>query len=192
MATAPATISTRWTITDLEAFPSQDEGKRYEIIDGELSVTSQPHWFHQRTSGRIFAALDAWSGETGLGEASEAPGVIFDEENAVAPDVVWVSAERLPLVLGEDGKLHDAPDLVVEVLSPGTTNIRRDREAKLRLYSVRGVREYWIADWQAKTVQIFRREAAALKLVATLLPEDDLASPLLPGFSAKVTRLFPG
>jgi Uma2 family endonuclease len=103
-----------------------------------------------------------------------------------------VSKERLPLVLGEDGKLHDAPDLAVEVLSPGTKNTRRDREAKLRLYSTRGVREYWIADWQAKSLQVFRREQAVLKLVVTLLTEDELTSPLLPGFKVKVARLFPG
>jgi Uma2 family endonuclease len=121
-----------------------------------------------------------------------APGVIFDEENAVAPDVVWVSTERLKWVLGEDGKLHDAPDLAVEVLSPGAANTRRDREAKLRLYSTRGVREYWIVDWQAKSLQIYRREQAALKLVVTLLAEDELTSPLLPGFKVPVARLFPG
>jgi Uma2 family endonuclease len=136
--------------------------------------------------------LTAWVRSGGDGEVVPAPGVIFDEENAVAPDVVWVSKERLPLVLGEDGKLHDAPDLAVEVLSPGTKNTRRDREAKLRLYSTRGVREYWIADWQAKSLQVFRREQAVLKLVVTLLAEDELTSPLLPGFKVNVARLFPG
>ncbi len=155
-------------------------------------MSTQPHWFHQKTSGRIFAALDQWSAETSHGDTVEAPGVMFDDENAVAPDVVWVSRERLASVLGEDGKLHDAPDLAVEVISPGATNIRRDREAKLRLYSVRGVREYWIADWQTKSVQVYRREKAALKLVATLHVEDELTSPLLPGFTASVARLFPG
>jgi len=54
------------------------------------------------------------------------------------------------------------------------------------------VREYWIADWQDKTVQVYRRERAALQLIATLLADDELASPLLPGFSVRVARLFPG
>jgi Uma2 family endonuclease len=191
MSTLPVESPVRWKIADLEVF-SQEEGKRYEIVEGELFVSTQPHWLHQKTSGRIFAALDQWSAETGHGDTVEAPGVIFDDENAVAPDVVWVSRERLPSVLGEDGKLHDVPDLAVEVLSPGATNIRRDREAKLRLYSVRGVREYWIADWQTKSVQVYRREKAALKLVATLHVEDELTSALLPGFTVSVTRLFPG
>ncbi len=191
MSTLPAEPTTRWTIADVELL-DQEEGKRYEIVEGELFVSTQPHWYHQQTCGRTFAALDSWSVESGSGETSQAPGVIFDDENAVAPDVVWVSKERLPAALTQDGKLYDAPDLVVEVLSPGARNARRDREAKLRLYSTRGVREYWIVDWQARSLQIYRRQAAALKLVATLLPEDELTSPLLPGFKVKVARLLPG
>ena len=69
--------------------------------------------------------------------------------NRAAPDVVWVSKERLAAVLRRDGKLHGAPDLVIEVLSPGAKNERRDREAKLKLYARRGVREYWIINWHA-------------------------------------------
>lgn len=190
MSSSTAPTGVRWTIADLEAF-SPEEGKRYEIVEGELFVSTQPHVLHQRVCTRLGSVLDAWSEASGLGVTITAPGVIFDLENAVAPDVVWVSAERLPLILGEDGKLHDAPDLVVEVLWPGATNVRRDREAKLRLYSVRGVREYWIVDWQARSVQVYRREAALLKLAATLFAEDELALPLLPGFALPVARLFP-
>lgn len=191
MSTLPAEPVARWTIADLELL-SQEEGKRYEVVEGELLVSTQPHWSHQETCTNIAIELALWARASGSGKVVQAPGVIFDEENAVAPDVVWVSAERLKVVLGEDGKLHDAPDLVVEVLSPGTLNTRRDREAKLRLYSTRGVREYWIADWQAKSLQVFRREQAVLKLSVTLLAEDELASPLLPGFKVQVARLFPG
>ena len=189
MSVLPAEPSVRWTIADLEAF-SQEEGKRYEIVEGELFVSTQPHWSHQKACNNLAFELTAWTRTGGQGEVVSAPGVIFDVESAVAPDVVWVSAERLALVLGEDGKLHDAPELVVEVLSPGTTNIRRDREAKLRLYSTRGVREYWIADWQAKSLQVYRREGAVLKLAATLFAEDELTSPLLPGFTVQIARLF--
>ena len=182
--------SDRWTIRDLEYFPVE-EGKRYEIVEGELLVTPQPHWRHQQTCGRIFAVLDNWAREHDNGEASQAPGLLFDDENAVAPDVVWVSGDRLPVVLGEDGKLHESPDLAVEVLSPGTKNERRDRESKLRLYSQRGVREYWIVEWRTKRLEVYRREQAALKLVATLLAEDELTSPLLPAFKVPMARLFP-
>jgi Uma2 family endonuclease len=181
----------RWTVYDLECFPTE-EGKRYEIIDGELFISDPGHWYHQATCGEIAVELMLWIRKSGNGKVVLAPGVIFDAENAVAPDVVWVSSERLSLILGEDGKLHNAPDLAVEVLSPGDRNERRDREAKLKLYSVRGVREYWIADWRAKSVEVYRRDNAALKLSAKLYAEDELTSPLLPGFNVKVARLFPG
>ncbi len=189
--TAPTTEpTTRWTIADLDVMP-RAEGTREEIIEGELIVSTQPDWQHQFVCVQIAALLSQWMGGD-KGMVLFAPGVIFDKENAVAPDVVWVSAERLPTIFGEDGKLHGAPDLAVEVLSPGNANVRRDREWKFRLYSLRGVREYWIVNWQDKTVQIYRRENAALRLTATLLADDELASPLLPGFSVRVARLFPG
>lgn len=183
-------VAVRWTIADLESYPVQ-EGKRYEIIEGELCVSTQPHVDHQETCNNTAFELTAWVRAGGGGRVIPAPGVILDPENAVAPDIVWVSAERAPHVIGEDGKLHESPDLVVEVLSPGTANTRRDREAKLRLYSVWGVREYWIADWQAKSLQVYRREGAALKLAATLYAGDELTSRLLPGFKVPVARLFP-
>ncbi|WP_008309325.1 Uma2 family endonuclease [Leptolyngbya sp. PCC 6406] len=132
----------RWTAADLDLFP--DNGNRYEIIDGNLLVTRVPNWRHQKASTRMSTALDTWCLETGLGEAVQAPGVIFTDADNVIPDVVWVSQERLSLLLDEAGHLTAAPDLVVEVLSPGEENERRDRALKLKLYSERGVQEYWI------------------------------------------------
>jgi Uma2 family endonuclease len=181
----------RWTIHDLEGYPSA-EGKRYELIEGELHVTSQPHLDHQYTCHLIQFELEAWVRVGGGGRVYPAPGVIFDEENAVAPDIVWIGPDQLGASEREHGKLYTAPDLAVEVVSPGSANSRRDREAKLRLYSIRGVREYWIVDWEARSLQVYRREAGALKLALTLYPDDELASPLLPGFALTVARLLPG
>jgi len=182
-----ATIRLR--VEDLEGLP-QDDGNRYELIDGELHVTRQPHWNHQQVSGVIFGALRAWSRETSRGAASLAPGVIFSEEDAVAPDVVWISSDRMSVLDKETGKLTAAPDLAVEVLSPGDQNVRRDRRLKLDLYSRRGVKEYWIVDWRERSIEVYRRVNAALTLTATLRAEDELTSPLLPGFRCRVAELF--
>jgi len=182
------TTSIRWTSADLEALP--DDGKRYEIIDGELFMSKQPNWHHQFTCVRFSRFLDEWNDRTGLGVVNAAPGIIFAEDEDVAPDVVWISKARLTMALQPDGKLHAAPELMIEVLSPGTTNERRDREAKLKLYSQRGVQEYWVADWRQQQVEIYRREHAALRLVATLYAQDALQSPLLPDFAVQVARLF--
>lgn len=95
--------------------------------------------------------------------------------------------ERL---LDDAGHLTAAPELIVEVLSPEKTNERRDQEAKLKLYSVRGVLEYWIVNVQAQRVSVYSRENAALKLAATLYPQDELSSPILSGFSCLVSQFF--
>jgi Uma2 family endonuclease len=178
----------RFTSADLELFP--DDGKRYEIIDGELYVSKQPTYEHQLTCVGFAFALEGWSRETGAGFVVIAPGVIFAEDDDVAPDIVWVSASRLPLILGSDRKFHAAPDLIIEVLSPGRSNEQRDREAKLKLYSRRGVREYWIANWQRRQIEVYRRADAGLYLVVTLLEGDTLESPLLPGFACPVRDIF--
>jgi Uma2 family endonuclease len=179
----------RWTIQDVEALPD-NEWIRYEIIDGELLVTRSPHHKHQQVTGRIFAALDDWSVESGLGEASIMPGLIFSDADNVAPDVVWVSSERLAQIQDEAGHFRGAPELVVEVLSPGKNNEDRDRLAKLKLYSTQGVREYWIIDHIAQRVEVYRRDQAQLSLVVTLLIDDVITSPLLPNFTCQVARLF--
>ncbi|MGH2411351.1 MAG: Uma2 family endonuclease [Chloroflexota bacterium] len=185
----PAITPPRWTSADLELMP--DNSKRYEIIDGELYVSKPPHWHHQATCGRIFAVLDAWSVASGLGEVSLAPGVIFADDDDVAPDIVWASTQRLALGLDDSGKLRTAPELAVEVLSPGLLNERRDREAKLKLYARRGVDEYWIVDWRLRALDVYRRNGATLDLFARLTDEDVLESPLLPGFSSPLSRVFP-
>jgi Uma2 family endonuclease len=179
-----------WTIRDLDAMPDDGGWKRYEIIDGELLVTRAPHICHQGTAGKLHMRLEAWSEATGLGSAFQTPGVIFTPTDAVIPDVVWISRERLANGIDEAGHLTIAPELMIEVLSPGELNEQRDKEVKLKLYSLHGVQEYWIVNWQLKTLEIYRRQAAQLQLVATLLETDSLTSPLLPGFSTPVTQIF--
>lgn len=186
MTSSPQRV--RWTTNDLELFP--DNGKRYEIIDGELIVTRAPRWSHQEVTGRIFAALDNWCQGTEQGRAAINPGIIFTDEDNVIPDVVWASKARLNALLDEAEHLTGAPELVVEVLSPGDKNKQRDTQLKLKLYSQQGVQEYWIADADLPQVQVYRREQAVLKLVATLQVADSLTSPLLPEFACPLSRIF--
>jgi Uma2 family endonuclease len=180
----------RLTVADLELIP--DDGNRREIIDGQLYMSTQPDLFHQIVDGRFFAQFEEWNSRIQLGVAIPAPGIILAADNAVAPDVVWISRARFEGAIDDGGHLRVAPELIVEVLSPGTTNERRDREAKLKLYSTQGVREYWIVDWRCRQVEVYRREELALRLVATLLDGDALTSPLLPSFSLPLEQFFAG
>jgi Uma2 family endonuclease len=127
---------------------------------------------------------------TGLGEAVQAPGLVFTDADHVIPDVVWVSRERLTVLLDASGHLTGAPELVVEVLSLGADHERRDRELMLKLYSERGVQEYWIIDWRKQQLEVYCREQQLLRLMNTLFPQDQLTSPLLSGFTYQVSQLF--
>ena len=177
-----------WTSADLELLP--DNGNRYEIINGELYVTRAPHWKHQTTCINFCVELKSWSKITGLGYVSMGAGVIFGDKDDVIPDVVWVSKGKYEAFIDASGHLLGAPDLAIEILSSGTENEKRDREIKLKLYSSQGVLEYWIADWRAKQIQIFRRENGILKLAMTLFVSDTLTSPLLPEFSCPLAQIF--
>jgi len=181
-------IAEKFTSADLALMP--EDGKRYEIIDGELYVSGQPRFEHQYTCTQVGYLLADWNDDRNVGVVLPAPGLIFGRHDDVAPDVVWISLERLAGALDEARHLTIAPELVIEVLSPGKANQDRDREVKLNLYSRRGVDEYWIVSWMQRFVEVYRREDAALKLVATLHDTDTLTSPLLPGFSCPVSRLF--
>jgi len=152
-----------WTSRDLDLLP--DDGNRYEIIDGELYVSKQPDWQHQLVGFRLGHFLEVWNEQSQAGFVNLTPGVIFTDDTNVVPDVIWISQERLKAALHKDGKLHNAPELVVEVLSPGSDNERRDREVKLKLYSRRNVKEYWVVNWQERTLEIYRREDAVLTLL---------------------------
>ena len=177
----------RFTVDDLELTP--DDGSRYEIIDGDLYVSTQPQWQHQFVCDQINLRLGQWDPRWQHGVSVSAPGLVFARDEAVAPDLVWISRERFSRVAGPDGRLRAAPDLVVEILSPGQANVERDRGLKLKLYSRYGVREYWIVDWPDQVIQVYRHRDGALEVAATLSGTDQLTSPLLPGFSCSVGEI---
>ena len=178
----------KFTSADLWLLP--DDNKRYEIIEGDLIVSRSPSYEHQYTCGRIFRALDEWNEQTGTGAAFVTPGLVFGDNDDVIPDVVWASLERFSGGVDEAGHFRVAPELAVEVLSPGKVNEDRDRQTKLKLYSRRGVQEYWIVDWMARQVDAYRRVRRRLQHIETLLPQDEITSPLLPGFACRVSFLF--
>lgn len=183
-------VRRRYTSADLTVLPYV-EGSRYEIIDGELHVSTQPRWEHQYACHQLAFALEASNRGTRVGVVLAAPGLIFAPDQDVAPDLIWISHARLATALDAGGHLRIAPELVIEVLSPGPANARRDREVKLRLYERQGVREYWVVDWRLRRIEVYRRaEGDDLPLVATLIGEDVLTTPLLPGLACPLPGLW--
>jgi len=139
------------TWQDVQQLP--DDGNRYEAIDGELYVTAAPTLRHQRISRRLFLALHEMLGDPDRGELFYAPtGVEFPAtEEGVQPDLVFVSNERRGILT--DRWIRGAPDLVIEILSPTTAH--RDRGVKRKLYERQGVEQYWIADPDSATVEVW-------------------------------------
>ena len=183
------TTAFRFTSADLECFP-HIEGVRYEIIDGELFVSRAPGESHQYVVAQLAVSLGGWSLQSGAGLTIPGPGVVFSEDNDVIPDLVWISHERRARALDAKGHYTIGPEIVVEVLSPGSVNERRDRDLKLNLYSRQDIQEYWIADWQSQLLEVYRRDDGSLRLAATLSGDVILTSPLLPGFACRVSSLW--
>lgn len=176
-----------YTVDDWENFP--DDGNRYEIIEGELFVSTAPRFIHQLLSARIVTLLSIYVNQQNLGVVLHTPGVIFSKKNAVIPDVIFISRERLKHFL-IDERIQGAPELAIEILSPGKSNRDRDRVTKLKLYSRFPVLEYWIVDPQRKIIEAFRQTPDGLRPVETVSETEILVSPLFPEFSLAVAELF--
>ena len=137
------------TYRDYEALPN--DGRRYEIHAGELSVTAAPGSKHQIVSANLFRALDGHV--RGRGIVFYAPlDVILSDTTVVQPDIMYVATDRLALISGRG--IEGAPTLVVEILSPSTTPI--DRTTKMQLYARHGVPWYWIVDPDNRVVEVYR------------------------------------
>ena len=147
----------RITWQDAQLMP--EDGKRYEAIDGELYVTPAPTLRHQWVSENLGAALREALVEPGHGWLLRAPiGVdLPGTDEGVQPDIVFVSRARSEILVDEG--IRGAPDLVVEILSPGTAE--RDRTIKKKLYERHGVAQYWVVDPDAESVEVWDFEAGA-------------------------------
>lgn len=180
------------TVEDLDALP--DDGNRFELIEVELVIgepimTRSPALTHQYVLDNLHFYLRTYLEQNPVGRVVTTPGVIFDSYNSVIPDLALLTQEQLDRI-GDATHINEAPALAIEVVSPGRENARRDRVMKLQLYSKFGVGEYWVADPEARTLEIYRRAEGALAPAATLRSLDELDTPLPPGFSCTPARVF--
>ena len=182
-----AQVETLLTNKDLEGLPQ--DGNRYELIEGELYVSTAPELIHQRAIGNLYFALKSFLMKDPIGEILYGPGVILSDYDGVIPDLVYLSNERREQV-ATGTRIYGAPDLVIEVLSPGMQNMERDRKVKLKLYDKYGVDEYWIVDTRARAIEVYRRETGKLKFFTTFVNDEGVISPLLPDFECGVGNLF--
>ena len=160
----------------------------HELVEGELRVTAAPSPWHQTVLNRIARALEDFVEARNLGGIFRAPvDVILDPRIPLAlqPDIIYIRRERKDIVRE---RIEGAPDLVVEILSPGTRDY--DRTEKSARYAAAGVAKYWLADLESRTIEIRRLDQRPPVTVAVLGVTDSLTSPLFPGFTLPVAPVF--
>ena len=174
------------TYADYAAIPA--DGRRYELHEGEVSVTPAPSPTHQEVLGSLFALLSQHVKSRGLGKVFPSPiDCLLSDTTVVQPDIVYVASGSLPAI-GRRG-IEGPPTLVVEVLSPSTIQI--DRGVKFQLYARHGVPHYWIVDPEAWSIEAYRLAEGAYDLSARLEGTQPVALAPFPGLALDPASLWP-
>ena len=178
-------MKTRTLLTADDFFALPDDGKRYEVLAGELYVNPPPAFRHQDVAKRLFRQLDEFFEGKGVGEVFFAPlGVVLGQHDVAEPDLVVVADQSQFSQRGIEG----APLLVVEVLSP--SNARHDRVTKAARYLALGVRHYWIVDPGRRHLLCQRADGDRWAVVAEGSDDSRVCDPSWPDLSVDMQRLW--
>jgi Uma2 family endonuclease len=168
----------RVSYPELERWP--DDGRRYELYDGEVRVVPSPILLHQVVAGHLYTALNDYVRQHG-GTVVFAPlDVVLTEYDVVQPDLLLFTPERQHL-LDPATVVRVPPDLAIEILSPSSAD--HDRGRKRHLYARHGVKEYWLVDPVAVRIEMFSLIGSTLELAGTASREERLRSLLLSGLT---------
>lgn len=138
------------TFADLDA--TANDGRIYELLNGEIVVSAAPTWMHQIVSQTLNRLIDGWVVQNEKGIALVAPvDIVFDRQNVLQPDLIYVGPNNPGRVV--EGRFHGAPDLAVEIISPASRT--RDATVKAMRYALAGIREFWLADPDLRTIAVF-------------------------------------
>ncbi len=189
MATAtlprPAARKRLWTFDEMVA-ELPESNLPMELWDGEIIMSPTPTPSHQRIVLKLTRLLSEHVQAGKLGEVFVSPlDVILTARRVVQPDVFFIAKSRLNLVTD---RVRCAPDLAAEVISAGSW--KRDRVEKKGLYEQHGVREYWIVDPEAQTIEVFALERGAYKLFSKADLGETASSKLLSGFEITGSQLM--
>jgi Uma2 family endonuclease len=179
-------VRPRVSYADLERAP--EDGRRYELYDGEVYVVPAPLPRHQVVQVLTVGGLCRYASEHG-GFAVDSPiDIVFSDYDVLQPDVVCFSGARADLV-DLDRPIRHAPDLCVEIVSPSTEGA--DRGRKMQVFARYGVPEYWIIDPATRTIEVYRLDAGAYALAQRATGEDPVVSLALPDLALRAGAVFP-
>ena len=159
----------------------------YQVIEGDLVMSPSPNTNHQAVASEIHILLGQFVRKRGLGRVFFAPlDVFLTEINVYQPYIIFVSNQRRSIVT--DHGLEGAPDLAVEILSPGTADY--DKGPKRKIYARTGVQELWLVDVEAKLIHVYHLPKNAEIPAATYGEKAVFSSPLFPGLRIKAADIF--
>ncbi len=165
-------IKTTMTAKEFEALPESENPT--ELIGGELVVRGAPTIKHQNT---VFNVAYFLRNKIQGGKAYIAPvSVKLNDLNYYQPDVLWISNHNTKCTINNDG-IDGAPDLVVEVISPGTA--KADRGMKFTTYQDSGVGEYWIIEPEEEFVEVWELQSGMYIKLGLFTVSDTFTSPIL-------------
>jgi len=174
------------TYEDYARLTPPDSGN-FELRNGKIEAMPSPIPTHQAISIRFSAFLGMHVLTHNLGKLFAAPmDTQFTEHDTFQPDLLFVSNERLGII--GDMKIEGAPDLVVEILSPGNTT--KEMSYKRHVYESTGVREYWFIEPEKQALSQYERVGDELRWQRTLTPEDTLRSSVVEGFEVELRMIF--
>ncbi len=175
----------RLTYADFRALP--EDGRRYEILDGELHVSPSPGEQHQRVVGRLFSTLMHYVELAGHGVVYVAPfDVVLSDGSVVEPDIVYVSNARRHIITEEN--IQGVPDLLIEVLSPNRPEV--DSRSKRNLYARHGVPFYWMVDPSQRELTELQLFGIAYAVVSRPAGVEVFAPKLFPGLTVPLEKLW--
>lgn len=180
-----AEVVPRLTYEQFRQLP--DDGKRYELIRGEVHEIPSPSTRHQFVLQNLSISLGSHVLENRLGEVACAPlDVRLTPDSALQPDLIFVSNVRAEII--QQNFIAGAPDLVAEILSPSTAAY--DRATKLPMYAEAGVPEAWVVDPEAKSVEVLKLQGNKYLVDSTLAGSQSLVSSQFPGWKISLSELF--
>ena len=164
-----------------------NDGKRHEILDGELVMTPAPSPEHQEILLNLIELLRGFVRAESRGKVFCAPtDVVLSMTDVVQPDIVFVSKERLNIITRKN--VVAAPDIVVEIVSEATEKL--DRVTKKELYERFGVKEYWIVDPEKQTIEVYELRGREYSTPHMYRASDPFRTTLLSNFSFTVGSIF--
>lgn len=174
----------KFPVKDYMSLPGERRG---QLLDGEMIWATSQTNRHQTVVLQLTILLREFVAESALGKVWLAPfDVVLSDHDVAQPDILFVSNERSSIIT--NANIQGAPDLVIEILSPGTVEF--DRGYKLALYGRHGVLEYWLVDPDAETVEVLTLGDQGLAPMATYRRSEVLTSPLLAGISLDLDQVF--